>query len=127
MFLIRLAQNNDKEKIHNFANINNIKLYQKSLHIVVEIDNNIIGLLQFIKKNCYSEILSVFIIEGFRGQYFGDGLVKTLINYCYNNNIELIKINLSDFNTFFEKIGFINKGNYLELNVFDYFNKHTCK
>lgn len=154
MLNIRVAEENDKSAILSLLEeeeLENITLDDKTLHnsMVVSDDGKIIGYSYF--KEIPEEntvVMKLLIIkEEFRGQYIGDGLIKSVLNLADRRQIKKFYVPSTNENSmFYKRVGLtkreLNKshivGDHIEsdsskdtIEVFeallpDFFNK-ACK
>uniref|UniRef100_A0A7C5Z889 N-acetyltransferase n=1 Tax=Caldicellulosiruptor owensensis TaxID=55205 RepID=A0A7C5Z889_9FIRM len=127
MIELKEVSQENQEKIKNFCDVNNIPFYESTISHVVLDGSNVLGVSQLKVENGIAEILIVFVKEEFRNMGFGDGLLKMQINYCYRNSISFIKVKKGINDRFFRRVGFVEKGEYLVLDVQAFYTNLKCK
>lgn len=99
--------------------INDLEL-NKNIIVVVE-DNIVLGLCKFEIENENSWLKYLIIKKSNRGQYLGDGLLRTVLNKLDLQGIE--KMFYNDMDLYLIKKGFKeNKEGILELNISEFFS-----
>jgi len=127
MIELKEVSQENQEKIKNFCDVNNIPFYESTISHVVLDGSNVLGVSQLKVENGIAEILIVFVKEEFRNMGFGDGLLKMQINYCYRNSISFIKVKKGINDRFFRRVGFVEEGEYLVLDVQAFYTNLKCK
>lgn len=127
MIELKEVSQENQEKIKNFCDVNNIPFYESTISHVVLDGSNILGVSQLKVENGIAEILIIFVKEEFRNMGFGDGLLKMQINYCYRNSINFIKVKKGLNDQFFKRVGFVEKGEYLILDVQAFYANLKCQ
>lgn len=92
----KILISNSIEKITGLEN-NNI------IYILSENDK-IVGVSRVEKHDTYGILKYIIVSEGYRGQKFGDGLLRSAFNYCLRNGIK--DIYYHEKNSFLISIGF---------------------
>ena len=89
MITARLAQESDINDCKDFLKENDlIDLFNENDFIyILKEDENLIGISQMKVINKYAILEYVIIDKKSRGNYFGDGLLRSILNYIYTNNI----------------------------------------
>ncbi|AEM73901.1 GNAT family N-acetyltransferase [Caldicellulosiruptor acetigenus] len=116
-----------QQEVKNFCNLNNVPFDEAAISHIVLDSSNILGVSQLKVENGIAEILSIFVKEEFRNMGFGDGLLKMQINYCYRNSISFIKVKKGLNDNFFKRAGFVEKGDYLVLDVQAFYANLKCQ
>jgi len=127
MIELKEVPQENQEKIKNFCDVNNIPFDGGAISHVVLDGSNILGVSQLKVENGIAEILTIFVKEEFRNMGFGDGLLKMQINYCYRNSISFIKVKKGLNDQFFKRVGFVEKGEYLILDVQAFYANLKCQ
>ncbi len=127
MIELKEVPQENQEKIKNFCYVNNIPFDGGAISHVVLDGSNILGVSQLKVENGIAEILTIFVKEEFRNMGFGDGLLKMQINYCYRNSISFIKVKKGLSDEFFKRVGFVEKGEYLILDVQAFYANLKCQ
>ncbi|BCS81680.1 GNAT family N-acetyltransferase [Anaerocellum diazotrophicum] len=117
----------NREKIRNFCYINNVPFDEGAISHVVLDSNNILGVSQIKVENGVGEIITIFVKEEFRNMGLGDGLLKMQINFCYRNSIGFIKVKKGLNDGFFQRVGFVEDGEYLVLDVQAFYANFRCQ
>ncbi|WPX09598.1 GNAT family N-acetyltransferase [Anaerocellum danielii] len=127
MIELKEVQQKKQQEVKNFCNLNNIPFDETAISHIVLDSSNIVGISQLKVENGIAEILSIFVKEEFRDMGFGDGLLKMQINYCYRNSISFIKVKKGLNDNFFKRVGFVEKGDYLVLDVQAFYASLKCQ
>lgn len=115
-----------QQKVEDFCSLNNLPFDKTAVcHVVLEKDD-IVGIAQLKVEKSSAEILNIFVKEEFRNMGLGDGLLKMQINYCYKNSIGFIKVKKGINDNFFKRVGFVEEGNYLVLDVQAFYANLKC-
>ncbi|ADQ46667.1 GCN5-related N-acetyltransferase [Caldicellulosiruptor kronotskyensis 2002] len=117
----------NREKIKNFCSVNNVPFNADAISHVVLDGSNILGVAQIKIENGIAEILSIFVKEEYRNMGLGDGLLKMQINYCYRNSISFVKVKKGLNDNFFKRVGFVEEGVYLVLDVQAFYANLKCQ
>ncbi|ADQ07563.1 GCN5-related N-acetyltransferase [Caldicellulosiruptor hydrothermalis 108] len=127
MIELKEVPQENQEKIKNFCDVNNIPFDGSAISHVVLDGSNILGVSQLKVENGIAEIMTIFVKEEFRNMGFGDGLLKMQINYCYRNSISFIKVKKGLNDNFFKRVGFVEEGEYLVLDVQAFYANLKCQ
>ena len=132
----------DLERINEFLAANSIKdnsLNENEIIYILEENDKIIGACKIETHNSYGILRYIVVSKNFRGQKFGDGLLRAAFNYCLRNGIQEIYFDKHD--TFLTSIGFtlasaysiskrkedeISSDEILQCNLEEFFSR-TCK
>jgi len=120
MISIKIPKVEDLKEINKLLNENKINCMEirdkLSNSMIVLYDNSIIGFANYIMIADRMAILeNVLVHKKYRNQYFGDGLVKAILNLVDKRGINKIYVLSSKkFSGFFSNIGFIKEDNYSE-------------
>ena len=106
--------------------IDNVKKFNLKDNFVIENSmviydgNSVAGITYYSILNEYEALLDeVFIEPQYRNQYFGDSIVKAILNVADKRGVKRVFINTShEDKVFFDKVGFLNP-NELEID-FEY-------
>ncbi len=122
---IRITELKDIETIKellnksSFSNKDISKAFDNSM--VVYEKGNLIGYSSYIDlkdKENTALIDCIFIVEEFRGQYIGDGLVRSILNLMKSRGISKVyTISNNKTNEFLDKLGFNQVNNDLSQDV----------
>lgn len=139
MIISRIANENDFKDIEKILSNSNITdlLDNNSIIYVIKDNSELIGVSQAKLFDNYALLDFIFVDNKYRRNYYGDGLLRSILNYIYNKNI--FDIYYLGNNKFLINEGFkvINKENsenlkfdyyenILYLNLNEFFNKE-CK
>lgn len=113
MINIRVPEENDKKKILDLLNEENIKnnnFNNKSLHnsMIVCDGDKIVGYSNYIEipDNHVAFLDELIIKSEYQGQYIGDGLIKSLLNLADKRQIKKVYVLATNENSlFFKKVG----------------------
>jgi len=103
------------------------QFFDNAITHVVNDKGSVIAASQLAVEETQAQILSIVVGENFRKMGFGDGLLKMQINYCYKNNIPIIRVKKGMEDSFFKRVGFIEDGDWLILDVQAFYLNLRCK
>lgn len=103
------------------------QFFDNAITHVVNDKGSVIAASQLAVEETQAQILSIVVGENFRKMGFGDGLLKMQINYCYKNNIPIIRVKKGMEDGFFKRVGFIEDGDWLILDVQAFYLNLRCK
>lgn len=88
--------------------------YIDNLCVFVMEENKAVGYGQVILRNGLYTIVNVGILEEYRGNGYGEMLIRYLLYLCYNENINVVAINVDSNNynaiSLYKKVGFDEYG-----------------
>ncbi|WP_271628656.1 GNAT family N-acetyltransferase [Caldicellulosiruptor sp. DIB 104C] len=127
--MVEIRQMNPSERhwVKKFIEQYGFQFYDSAITHVVDDKGNIIAASQLAVEETQARILSIVVEENFRKMGFGDGLLKMQINHCYKNNIPIIKVKKGMEDNFFKRVGFIEDGDWLILDVQAFYLNLHCK
>lgn len=126
MIEIRKAKEKEYQDVEQFLKDQGFEFLPELVTYIVDCNTKIIGAAQLKVEKDKAEIISIVVDESFRGNKIGDGLLKMLINHCYNNNIPFIKVKTNNADWFFSKVGFIKMDEFLVLDVQAFYSNLRC-
>ena len=110
MIVIRKAMPKDEDKIKDILKTTGFSMedFKTSLEntMVVENDGLIVGCGALKLVNDLAIIIYIFILPEHRGQGFGDGLTRAMINYADRRNIKKMYLLSNKSSNYYMRLGF---------------------
>lgn len=127
MIEIRQMNPSEKDVVKRLIEQYGLQFHDNTITHVVDDKGNIIAASQLAVEETQAQILSIVVEENFRKMGFGDGLLKMQINHCYKNHIPIIRVKKGMLDSFFKRVGFVEDGDWLSLDVQAFYLNLHCK
>ena len=86
-------------------------LDRESIHVIIYDENNIVATGRLYRKDDYYKIGRIAVLKEFRGKYYGDFVVRMLIDRAFQEGATCVHVGAQrKAQAFYETIGFVVDG-----------------